>query len=247
MPKNNKNSNESSSTSKNDDHRVLTSKDPDEVCEMANQLMKLDLEIREIKPDGNCMFSAISDQLVGTSDKAGELRRNTCMYIVKNKDHFFPFIGESDDEFTHFLQLLNRDGVFGGQEALVAISREHNVMIGIHQLDSPVWYIKPEDERKCKKEIHLAYHQKTMHYSSIRRKGDVNKAGSGIKLQGCQSELKSGNGVGSENKTVSSAPTATNSRKNRRKNKRKPAPKVVVPVRTEKSEEVDKMKTKISI
>ena len=231
------------STSKKDDYRTLTLNDADEVSEMANQLMKLNLEIREIKPDGNCMFSAISDQLVGTSDKHRELRTKTCLYIVKNKDHFLPFIGESDDEFTHFLQLLNRDGVFGGQEALVAISREHNVMIGIHQIGEPVWYIKPEDERKCKKEIHLAYHQKTMHYSSIRRKGDVNCAGSGIKLQGCQSELKSGNG-GSENKTVS---TATNSRKNRRKNKKKPAPKVAVPEKTEKSEEIDKTKTKISI
>merc|ERR1712039_13476 len=100
-------------------------------------------------------------QLVGTQDKHRDFRTKTCLYIMKNKDHFLPFIGETDDEFRRFIQLLNKDGVFGGQEALVAISREHNVIIGIHQVGEPVWYIKPEDERKCKREIHLAYHQKT--------------------------------------------------------------------------------------
>merc|ERR1711972_181625 len=181
-------------------------------------------------------------------DKHRELRTKTCLYIMKNKDHFLPFIGESDEEFKRFIQLLNRDGIFGGQEALVAISREHNVTIGIHQVGEPVWYIKPEDERKCKREIHLAYHQKTMHYSSIRRKGDVNCAASNINLQKCQSDLKTEQNTTkpTENKSV------PNSRKNRRKNKKKPAPKVSTAPVTPKPEEnssetVDKTKTKISI
>ena len=114
--------------------------DADEVAQLANQLDTLGLELREITADGNCMFRAVSDQMVGTDDNYRKLRQNTCLYIMKNKAHFLPFIGESDDEFKRFIKYLNTDGVFGGHEALVAMSRENNVMIGIHQVGEPVWY-----------------------------------------------------------------------------------------------------------
>lgn len=85
------------SNSKPNQHKTLKKKsenDPfgEEEIELAKQLGNLGLEIREITADGNCMFSAVSDQLYGSEKKAKELRTCSCLYIMKNKDHFLPFM-----------------------------------------------------------------------------------------------------------------------------------------------------------
>ena len=101
---------------------------------------------------------------------------------MKNKDHFLPFIGETTDEFKEFIKSLNTLGVFGGQESLVALARENQVRIAVHQSSKPIWYIEP-DTKKVKKDIHIAYHPTRLHYSSVRMKGDKNQAATNIVLK----------------------------------------------------------------
>lgn len=186
----------------------------DEEIQLANQLQNLGLEIREITADGNCLFSSVSDQMYGSEKKAKELRTCSCLYILQNKERFLPFIGENDAEFKRFIKMLNTEGVYGGQEALVAISNENNVKISIHQVGQPIWTIQPDNPKNVKKEIHLAYHSRALHYSSVRRKGDINCAASNITLP---SESSSS----SKTRVSSSTDVNNNSRKNRRKNGKK--------------------------
>ena len=57
---------------------------------------------------------------------------------MKNKEKFLPFIGENDNEFKRFIMLLNKEGVYGGQEALVALANDNHINISIHQVNQPI-------------------------------------------------------------------------------------------------------------
>lgn len=212
----------------------------EEEINLANQLKNLGLEIREITADGNCMFSAISDQIYGSEKRAKELRTGSCLYIMQNKEKFLPFIGENDAEFKRFIQTLNRQGVYGGQEALVAIANDQNIRISIHQVGQPIWKIWPDNRKNVKKEIHLAYHSDALHYSSIRRKGDINCAGSNITLPDSDQQSSS------IQTTKSSQPStsAPSSRKNNRRRKKGKSVNVIV---KDDSKEADNLNSKIDI
>ena len=62
---------------------------------------------------------------------------------------------------------LSKDGVFGGNETLVAFSRLRKVDIVIHQLDELPWVIEANPGVGAKVALHLAYHNDEDHYSSV--------------------------------------------------------------------------------
>ena len=62
---------------------------------------------------------------------------------------------------------LSKDGVFGGNETLVAFARLRNCDVVIHQLDELPWVIEATPGTAAKVALHLAYHNDEDHYSSV--------------------------------------------------------------------------------
>lgn len=165
--------------------------------QFTKQLARLGLELRDITGDGNCLFRALSDQLEGTEGNHLLYRRQVCEYMRKNRVDFEPFVvglyeeienkkkggrgGNNEaknasgvDAFDKYVNNLEQSGTYGGNDALVAFARLHQLEIHLHQLDQPIWKVNGAfQDMKNVKQIHLSYHNGE-HYSSIRRVGDTN-------------------------------------------------------------------------
>jgi hypothetical protein len=61
-------------------------------------------------------------------------RDKICHFIQMNREDFEPFI--VDKSFDEFLNILSKDGTYGGNECLVAFSRHFDAKICIHQVNN---------------------------------------------------------------------------------------------------------------
>ena len=57
----------------------------DEDERLNKQLGQIDLELREITGDGNCLFRAISDQMTGRENNHRKFRREAANFINQNQ------------------------------------------------------------------------------------------------------------------------------------------------------------------
>ncbi len=96
-------------------------------------------------PTRNCLFRALSDQLYGSSDSHPELRAETAAYIRLNRMDFEPFLVSEQQPFDRHLELLERDGTFGGNDSIVAFSRMRKVTVVIHQLNEKLWQVRSKN------------------------------------------------------------------------------------------------------
>ncbi len=60
----------------------------------ALQVRALNLRIKDIQADGNCLFRAVADQLEGNQEKHEKYRSLAVNYIQNNSEIFQPFIVE---------------------------------------------------------------------------------------------------------------------------------------------------------
>lgn len=60
-------------------------------------------------------------------------REKICHFIKMNRKDFEPFI--IDESFDEFIEILSKDGTFGGNECLVAFSHLFDAKICIHQVN----------------------------------------------------------------------------------------------------------------
>ena len=133
--------------------------------------------IKDTKRDGNCMFRAISDQVYGTEEKFNLIRQKCMDYILLEKDFFEEFIEGGKNFFDEYINLKRKNGVWGDDIELQALSELYNRPIEIYSNS-----IKPlrtfheskkdfkRDDDNIKKNnivpIRLSYHGKK-HYNSI--------------------------------------------------------------------------------
>ena len=136
----------------------------------ADQLLALDLKLREVLGDGNCLFRALGDQLEGHSGGHLRLRQKTVHYMESHRQdfEFEPFL-EDGEPFEQHLSKLTKPGTYAGQDAIVAFARSQQLKVVIHQLHEPLWEINCREEQLCQ-ELHIAYRQ--LHYDSVRSIGD---------------------------------------------------------------------------
>jgi len=132
-------------------------------------------KIKDVMGDGNCLFRALADQFNGDDKMHGKHRNDVVQYMQQHKDDFAPFLDETVT-FEKYLEHLSSNGIYGGNDSIVAFARLHNLNIVIHQLNSPTFCINGIDDTNhsnAKREIvlHLAYHSME-HYSSVRRSDD---------------------------------------------------------------------------
>jgi len=169
-------------------------KDDDIDPEMKYQLEEIGLALKEITGDGNCLFRALADQLYGDPDSYHRrLRNETVDFMRRNKSDFEPFfvVGEDGQSFERHLDLLDEDGTFAGNDAIVAFARRYEVVVVIHQLNEPLWKVgeevgesssasaaaaKSKRGKKRRKQLHVSYHNGD-HYNSVRRLGDTESQG----------------------------------------------------------------------
>ncbi|KAJ3389719.1 OTU domain-containing protein 6B [Lobulomyces angularis] len=118
--------------------------------ESINDLLSLmKLKIKEIDPDGHCLYNAIIHQLSISKNNSVEfdykqLRSITSKFIYENKLDFLPFLlnnnGEilNDDEFEKYCNDLKDTAVWGGQPEINALSQYFKREIHVVQMGSPV-------------------------------------------------------------------------------------------------------------
>lgn len=134
-------------------------------------LAKSNLTIKEITPDGNCLYNAVNDQLKrrghAITYTAESLRNLTADYIQTHSEEFVPFM-DSTVNFDEYVQRIRATTEWGGQLEIQALANALRIPIWIYSADAPI--IKMGENYK-ETPLLLAYHKHayTMgeHYNSI--------------------------------------------------------------------------------
>ncbi|KAL5015402.1 hypothetical protein ScPMuIL_009672 [Solemya velum] len=146
----------------------------------AKQLGKLNLQLRDIPGDGNCLFRALGDQIEGHARNHFRHRMDMVKYMSEHRKDFEPFV-EDDLSFETHLQNLKKLGTYAGNDAIVALARLHQVTVIIHQLGAPFIQIQGSADPNGR-QIHIAYHNGD-HYSSVRKLNDNTESPANIRLK----------------------------------------------------------------
>ena len=142
-------------------------KDEQEV-EFRKLLKKINLEIKKVSGDGNCLFRAISDQIYGTDEYYALIREKCMDYIEVQKRFFREFI---DGDFDEYIKNKRKDGIWGDDIELEAISEIYNRPIEIYSGSQKPLKCFHEDKcydnnRYISTPIRLSYHGQK-HYNSV--------------------------------------------------------------------------------
>ena len=144
----------------------------DEDKQFAAQLAARGFRIATVEADGNCLFRALGDQLVGRERDHATIRRDVLRHEELAGDHFKCFV-EDDEPWDDYVARLRRDAEWGGNMELVAAANHFRVHVCVHQLNAPVLEIRADvpDGGRARKTAHLSYHGES-HYNSVRRRDD---------------------------------------------------------------------------
>ena len=150
--------------------------------ELGDKLEPLGFRVKEVAPDGHCMFRSLEDQLAFQSteslgfdtkpfDHLG-LRRLAASHIRKHADQFAPFIAEEGSEdagVEGYCARLEETAEWGGHVELQAIAEALEVVIEVYSAQQPIVKI---GEGKEGAPLRLSYHLHAYglgeHYNSVR-------------------------------------------------------------------------------
>ncbi|XP_074644148.1 deubiquitinase OTUD6B-like isoform X2 [Tubulanus polymorphus] len=131
----------------------------------------------QIPSDGNCMYSAVEDQLrrLGVESSIEILRKQTADYLRANADDFMPFLTNphTGDPFTQenyeaYCHDVESTTAWGGQLELKALSQVLRHPIEVVQADGPCIVIGDEHKKSV---LILSYHRHIYglgeHYNSV--------------------------------------------------------------------------------
>lgn len=93
-------------------------------------LRRKNLEIKEQKGDGNCLFRSVALQVYGDSNCHVEVRKNCMDYIEREREYFQPFL-PMDEDFEAYINRKRQDKVHGNNPELQALSEIYNRPIEI--------------------------------------------------------------------------------------------------------------------
>ncbi len=74
------------------------------------ELRSINLKIREIKGDGNCLYRAVADQLYGNENYYDILKSKCLDYLELEKEFFSQFIEGGIDKFEEYIMMKRMDG-----------------------------------------------------------------------------------------------------------------------------------------
>ncbi|XP_028392740.1 deubiquitinase OTUD6B-like [Dendronephthya gigantea] len=144
---------------------------------LKSMLTALELTIKEIAPDGHCLYNAIADQLqrLNIQHTYSSLRELAAKYMRDHQDDFLPFLIDqqtgdcySPEAFSQYCQELRDTAVWGGQLEIQAISSALLVPVKIFQAVGPTIEIGQQYDNQ---EIMLSFHHHAYglgkHYNSV--------------------------------------------------------------------------------
>lgn len=155
------------------------------------KLRPLGFTLKEIKPDGHCLYRAVEDQLSlypGTCLQSSfqELREVAASYMRSHVEDFVPFIVTEDDDgeesqearFERYCQEVEGTATWGGQLELDAIAHSLQKHIVVFSGDLPEVEMGKEYERvpaegneSVNPSLRLSYHRHAFglgeHYNSV--------------------------------------------------------------------------------
>ena len=136
-----------------------------------DELKHLGYFIREISGDGNCLFRAVCEQIENNEINYNFYREKCIEYMKDNPDKFTPFI-EDDESYEKYLERMSKDGEWGGNLEIYAMSMAFQYNFYIYIFEHPIYIVN--NWEKPKKNIILTYHD-GKHYNSLRKLEEKNK------------------------------------------------------------------------
>ncbi|CCI45421.1 unnamed protein product [Albugo candida] len=135
-------------------NKHIVSKREIEIEQIQRKLIPLNLDIREIPSDGNCLYQALSDQINQANTTFQDLRKLASEYIRANPDNFIPFIAfdssnpekSNSERFEEYCEKIVNSSEWGGQLELRALSCSLQKKIEIFTGESDVIVIGNEFE-----------------------------------------------------------------------------------------------------
>eukprot|EP00038_Savillea_parva_P011621 m.198854 g.198854 ORF g.198854 m.198854 type:complete len:264 (+) comp20570_c0_seq1:98-889(+) len=116
--------------------------------------------------DGNCQFRSVAAQLFGDQERHAEVRAAACNHIASNYD-FYSLFDDGGGNFKDSLARMRRDGTWGNELTLRAITDCYGVAVHVVTSNADNWYLtyRPEVPRS-KKRVFISYIA-PIHYNSI--------------------------------------------------------------------------------
>ena len=185
---------------------------PNGGASFSDALCSAGLSLKNIVADGNCLFRAAADQLYGEQQMHKRVRESAVNYMERHENIFAAFIDTVDEPFSSYTRRMAKDGIWGGQPELQAISLAHQVNLliyvelhdgsgtrsrnntnrrggptdgGLHTQEegAPKWDIwKMQNFGASSICLQLAFHPDVQHYSSVRVLGAPQGAPSTLTL-----------------------------------------------------------------
>lgn len=151
-----------------------------EIDVLSSKLSTLGMAIKEIRPDGHCLYHAVADQLERIGEtvagpRHATLRQRASSYMLENADAFLPFMLTdegallSEKEFeTHCAAIVDtNDVVWGGQPELSALAATFQCRIIVYSSDAdPIVMGDADDGRTLRVSFHRHYLM-GHHYNSV--------------------------------------------------------------------------------
>lgn len=140
-----------------------------------SKLAMLNLSVKEIKPDGHCLYSAIADQIRDSTIDYTHIRKLAAEQMRSHPEEYLPFmtndLGDmfTDDEYASYCSKVESTAEWGGQLEVMALSKALSRQIHIVQMSSDV--LKIGEEFLDAQPIMLSYHRHAYglgeHYNSL--------------------------------------------------------------------------------
>ncbi|KAG6889312.1 hypothetical protein C0995_001968 [Termitomyces sp. Mi166 len=159
-------------------------RDIDKICQ--DQM----LQVREINPDGHCLYSAIADQLAflgilpASQANYAVVRHAASAYMLAHQDDFLPFLEPSAPEdlsdsgtmttkgFERYCATIRDTAEWGGEPEILALSRVYNVSIHVIQGGRPsIVTHNPGDmggANDDKQIVRISYHRRMYGLGEVR-------------------------------------------------------------------------------
>lgn len=147
------------------------------------QCRKLKVMIKEIEPDGHCMFSAVADQvnflkLSPTKETHEDTRKKAAAYMRAHPDDFLPFLPSevdpenmmSPNEFARYCDTVENTAEWGGEPEIRALSLHYEAPVIVVQAGTEM--VEHGSDFPRERAMLISYHRKMYglgeHYNSLR-------------------------------------------------------------------------------
>ena len=136
-----------------------------ELCFEKQLQEKKGYQVKQMVPDGACLFRAVADQVYGDQEMHTVVRKHCMDYMVKNRDYFSEYITE---DFPSYIRRKRSDQAHGNHVEMQALSEMYSRPIEVFQysLDPINTFHSRVPTRDDNAPIRVSYHG-NVHYNSI--------------------------------------------------------------------------------